>query len=67
MKEENRMKINEETVKTSLTYFLNECLESANQDGSFEVTSVDLKNMKFNVSFNIVVVEEDDYIGFQGY
>ena len=61
------MKITKEGVERDLTDMLNECLESANQEGSFEVTSVDLKNMKFNVSFNIVVVEEDEYIGFQGY
>lgn len=54
-------------VEKQLTDLLNDCLESANQEYSFKVTSVDLVNMKFNVSFNIVVVEEDDYIGFQGY
>ena len=61
------MDINEEIVKETLTDLLGDCLETANQEGSFEVTSVDLKTMKFNVSFDIVIVEEDEYIGFQGY
>jgi hypothetical protein len=61
------MKLTEEQVKKHLTDFLNDLLEYGNQEYSFEVTSVDLENMKFNVSFNIVVVEEDDYVGFQGY
>lgn len=61
------MELTEEKVKNHLTDMLNELLEYGNQEHSFKVTSVDLKNMKFNVSFNIVVVEEDDYIGFAGY
>ena len=61
------MKLTEEKVKADLSDFLNELLEYGNQENSFEVTSVDLVNMKFNVSFNIVVVEEDDYMGFAGY
>jgi hypothetical protein len=62
-----KMNLTKERVETDLTDMLNDLLESGNQEGSFEVTSVDLKNMKFNVAFNIVVVEEDNYIGFQGY
>ena len=27
----------------------------------------DLEKMRFSVDFDIVVVEDDDYIGFQGY
>jgi len=59
--------MNIEEAKFRLTDLLNECLESANQEHSFEVTSIDMDNLKFNVSFNIVIVEEDNYIGFQGY
>jgi hypothetical protein len=61
------MKLTEENVKKQLTELLNDCLSSANQEYSFEVKKVDLKNMKFTVDFNIVVVPEDNYIGFQGY
>lgn len=61
------MKITEEIVKNKLTDLLNECLESMNQEYSFKVKSVDLENMKMNVDFEIIIVEEDEYIGFQGY
>lgn len=61
------MKINEEIVRSALGNLLNECLESANQEYSFKIKNVDLENMKFDVEFNIVIVEEDNYIGFNGY
>ncbi len=61
------MKLAKEEVKNRLSDMLEECLESCNQDGSFIVKYVDLKNMKFCVEFDIVKVEEDDYIGFAGY
>jgi len=55
------------SAKAALTNLLNECLESMNQERSFEVKNIDLKKMKFTVEFNIVIVDDDDYIGFQGY
>lgn len=54
-------------VTDSLTDLLEDCLEYANQNGSFKVLDVDLKRGKFIVEFDIVEVPEDDYIGFQGY
>lgn len=59
--------LTEARVKEELSTLLNECLASYNQDYSFEVKNVDLKNMKLTVDFNIVVVDEDKYIGFVGY
>ena len=61
------MKLNKKEVIEILSNILDECLASANQDGSFEVVSVDLERMKLTVEFDIVVVEEDNYIGFAGY
>jgi hypothetical protein len=56
-----------EEVNKILTDILNDCLSSANQEYSFKVDKVDLENEKFQVTFNIVQVEDDNYIGFQGY
>jgi len=57
----------ESKIKHKLSNLLNECLESANQENSFKVIETDLKNGKFIVEFDIVEVEEDNYIGFKGY
>jgi len=57
----------ESKVKHQLSDLLNECLESANQENSFKVIETDLKNGKFIVEFDIVEIEEDNYIGFVGY
>ena len=60
-------KLNKKSVEKILKDMLNDCLESYNQGYSFQVTKVDLEKMKFSVDFNIVVVEEDNYVGFTGY
>lgn len=54
-------------IKASLTQLLDECLEGMNQENSFKVTGIDLNTMKLSVDFDIVIVEEDDYVGFAGY
>ncbi len=48
-----------------LTWMLNECLEPFGQDNTFKVRGIE--SGKFVVEFDIVEVEEDDYIGFAGY
>lgn len=48
-----------------LADLLNDCLETANQEGSFKVLGI--MDGKFVVAFNVVEVPEDDYIGFAGY
>lgn len=57
--------INDEGKIKKLSDLLNECLESCNQERSFSVRGIE--NGKFVVEFNIVEVEEDNYIGFAGY
>ena len=42
------MEITEEIVKKKLTELLDDLLEYGNQEGSFEIKKVDLKNMKFH-------------------
>ena len=61
------MKLTKEEVEECLSSMLEECLEYGNQDGSFVVKYVDLENMKFCVEFDIVEIDEDNYIGFAGY
>ncbi|HRZ18747.1 MAG TPA: hypothetical protein P5136_01705 [Methanofastidiosum sp.] len=61
------MMYTKEEVTQQLTDLLNECLEGANQEYSFRVIDTDLVAMKFTVEFNIVINEDDNYIGFQGY
>ena len=48
-----------------LSDLLNDCLESMNQENSFKVKGI--IDGKFVVEFDIVEIEEDDYIGFSGY
>jgi hypothetical protein len=52
-------------VIRQLAALLNECLEGANQENSFEVLGI--KDGKFVVAFNIVEIPDDNYVGFAGY
>jgi hypothetical protein len=61
------MNISEERIREDLSDLLNECLESYNQENTFEIVSVDMKNKKVLIEFDFVIVEDDDYIGFAGY
>jgi hypothetical protein len=57
--------MNDQEKIKQLTDLLNDCLESMNQERSFFVRGIE--NGKFVVVFDIVEVEEDNYIGFAGY
>jgi len=61
------MKYTEAEIKERLEEVMNETLRSDNQDGGQKITSIDLKNMKVTFELDIVIFEEDDYVGFQGY
>lgn len=52
---------------TTLQNLLNECLDSCNQENSFTIKAIDFDTMKLTVEFDIVEIEEDDYVGFAGY
>ena len=54
-------------VQYALLSMLNECLESANQEGGVKECKYDPKKNEFSVIFDVVEVPEDKYIGFQGY
>jgi len=57
----------EERIKQELTDLLNELLSYGNQENSFTVTGINLATGKFSVDFDIVEVEEDNYVSFAGY
>ena len=54
-------------VEAKLKDLLNDCLSSANQDGSIISLEVDDELETCTVKMNVTIVEEDDYIGFEGY
>lgn len=56
-----------EQIKTELSGLLDELLRYGNQEGSFKVIGVDMERMKFQVEFDIVIYDPDNYIGFAGY
>jgi hypothetical protein len=56
-----------EEVEGICSGILNEALESINAEYQFRVVETDMENKKFIVEFDIVDVEEDDYIGISGY
>ena len=56
-----------ERVTKELTELLREALESVNQEYGIDKVTYDEKRQKFIVEFDVVFVEEDDFIGFENY
>lgn len=54
-------------IEAKLKDLLNDCLSSANQDGSIISLDLDVWGDTCTVKMNVTIVEEDDYIGFEGY
>lgn len=54
-------------IQYQLLSMLNECLESANQEGGVKQCEYDPKKQEFKVIFDVVEVPEDNYVGFQSY
>jgi len=61
------MEITKEIVEQALESLLNDCLASENQEYSFKVLDTNLNTGKFTVEFDIVIIEEDNFIGFHSY
>jgi hypothetical protein len=61
------MKYSKEEIEERLSYLMREVLSSSNQEGGIISLETDLDKMEATVKLNIVIVEEDDYIGFDGY
>ena len=58
---------NEVIVTDTLTELLDGLLEYGNQENSFKVIKTDMDRMKMTVEFDIVIDENEGYVGFQGY
>lgn len=54
-------------IEAALYEMLNECLEGANQDGSILELKYDPESKTCTVKLTVEIIEEDNYIGFQGY
>lgn len=56
-----------EKIENALKELLDDCLESANQDGAIKSLVYNEKDETCTVTLSTCIVEEDNYIGFQGY
>lgn len=61
------MKYTKEQIESSLKELLRECLESANQESAIVSLDYDPDIKQVNIVMNACIIEEDDYIGFEGY
>lgn len=71
-KVENILEIIEEdnskhAIAQSLHDMLYEALRGINQEGGIQAYTYDHEKKEFNVTFSVVEIEEDNYIGFDGY
>jgi len=67
MKKENLMKYSKEIIEERLKDILYECLSNANQESGLISLEYDEENEECNVKLSVCIVEEDDYVGFDGY
>ena len=61
------MKYTKQEIETALKDLLSECLSSFNQESAIVSFEYDPDSEQVNVVLNTHIVEEDDYIGFEGY
>lgn len=61
------METSNKDIENALKDLLDECLASQNQDGSIIKLKYNKDNQTCEVSLTVTIVEEDNYIGFQGY
>lgn len=61
------IKYTKEQIEKSLRDLLNELMRSDNQDGSIRSFHYNEDTKQCTVVFSTCIIEEDDYIGFQGY
>lgn len=61
------MKYSKEEIEERLHDCLYECLESGNQEGGVISLNYDPESETCSVKFHVCIVEEDDYVGFDGY
>lgn len=61
------MSYTKEQIEEKLKDLLSEALESLNQEDGIISLKYDEKNKECTVKMNVVIVEEDNYVGFAGY
>lgn len=54
-------------IEEILTELLYDCLQSANQEDAIISLEYDEENEEAIIRLNVHIVEEDNYVGFNGY
>lgn len=60
-------KFSKDEIEEGLRELLNECLRGANQEGSIISIKYDEDRQECTVQMTVHIVDEDDFIGFEGY
>lgn len=61
------MKYTKEEIERRLKEMLSECLETYNQESAIVSIDYNPDTEKTIIVMNTAIVEEDDYVGFDGY
>jgi hypothetical protein len=61
------MNYTKEEIESRLKELLYDLLRSGNQEGSILSLNYNEKKQECNVTLTVNIIEEDDYIGFDGY
>ncbi len=61
------MNYTKEEIETRLKEVLYDLLSYGNQEGSILSLNYNEKKQECNVTLTVNIIEEDDYIGFDGY
>jgi len=61
------MKYSKKQIEKRLKDMLYDLLSSGNQESALKNLTYDKKTKQCNIIMNVHIVEEDDYIGFDGY
>ena len=60
-------KFTKDEIREGLRELLSECLGSCNQDGAVLSLEYDEEKQECTVKMTVHIVDEDNYIGFEGY
>jgi hypothetical protein len=61
------MKYTKEQIEERLTEMLSDCLEYGNQESAIISLEYDPETEEATIKMSTHIVEEDDYVGFEGY
>ena len=60
-------KYTKEEIEEQLYELLRDCLESGNQESAIKSLEYDPEKNEAHIIMDVTIVEEDDYVGFDGY